>query len=210
MLDNGVDCLTDNGLDELCAVDGSWWYNVRDWDDDWVDPYPAETYCQYTCDQMGLGYPSASPCCAERGSDVNEFYDYGTPDTADADTDVTAAVTSEPTAMPTPEATPEFGDLEVNGDCDGENDEFCALCEGDCDDDIDVSCEEILLLLASAPSYKISFDLISYSCFHLFLSQQCEDGYFCLQRDADEDIPGCNGDAEDGIDYCIPEFYRDN
>lgn len=139
MLDNGVDCLTDNGLDELCAVDGSWWYNVRDWDDDWVDPYPAETYCQYTCDQMGLGYPSASPCCAERGSDVNEFYDYGTPDAADAVTEVPAVETPEPTSMPTPEATPDFGDLEVNGDCDGENDEFCALCEGDCDDDIDVS-----------------------------------------------------------------------
>ena len=131
MLNNGIDCLTDNGLDEACAADGSWWYNNRDWDDDWVDPYPAETYCQYTCDQMGLGYPSASPCCAERGSDVNEFYDYGVP--ADA------VVTPEPTPMPTPEATPEFGDLEVNGDCDGEDDDFCTLCEGDCDEDIDVS-----------------------------------------------------------------------
>lgn len=40
--------------------------------------------------------------------------------------------------------------------------------------------------------------------------QQCEGGYFCFQRDEDEDVPGCNGDAEDGIDYCIPEFYRDN
>ena len=154
MLDNGVDCLTDNGLDELCAVDGSWWYNVRDWDDDWVDPYPAETYCQYTCDQMGLGYPSASPCCDERGSDVNEFYDYGTADTADVADDVPAAVTPEPTPMPTPEVTPEFGDLEVNGDCDGENDEFCALCEGDCDDDIDVSCEKVLCLV-SAPLSNI-------------------------------------------------------
>ena len=80
---------------------------------------------------MGLGYPSASPCCAERGSDINEFYDYGVP--ADA------VVTPEPTPMPTPEATPEFGDLEVNGDCDGEDDDFCTLCEGDCDEDIDVS-----------------------------------------------------------------------
>lgn len=39
---------------------------------------------------------------------------------------------------------------------------------------------------------------------------QCEPGLFCLQRDDDEDIPGCNGDAEDGVDYCIPEFYRDS
>ena len=55
-----------------------------------------------------------------------------------------------------------------------------------------------------------SFDLILTLLTFVFFLQQCEDGYFCLQRDADEDVPGCNGDAEDGIDYCIPEFYRDN
>jgi len=176
MLDNGLDCLTDQGIADLCGQDGSWWYNVRDWDDDWVDQYPAETYCQHSCDAMGLGYPSTSPCCAERGSDVNEFYDYDVPEeVVDDVTEVPATVTQEPTSMPTPEATPEFGDLVVDGDCDGANDEFCALCEGDCDEDVD-----------------------------------CEDGYFCFQRDADEDIPGCKGDAEDGIDYCIPLFYSDN
>jgi len=167
MLDNGSDCLTDDGIVDLCGKDGSWWYNLRDWDDDWVDPYAAETYCQYSCDARGLPYPSASNCCAERGSDVNEFYNYGG-DVADV---AEVVVTPEPT--PTP--IPEFGDLDVDGDCDGEDDDFCGLCQGDCDDDID-----------------------------------CEDGYFCFQRDEDEDVPGCNGDAEDGIDYCIPEFYRGN
>ena len=132
MLDNGLDCLTDTGLDELCAVDGSWWYNWRDWDDDanWVDPYAPESYCQYTCDKMGLGYPSASPCCDKRGSTVNEYYDYGSdgpPSDADTATDETD-VASEP-------AAPEFGDLEDNGDCDD-----CGPCEGDCDEDDDVSC----------------------------------------------------------------------
>jgi hypothetical protein len=38
------------------------------------------------------------------------------------------------------------------------------------------------------------------------------DGLFCFQRDDDEDVPGCNGDfkADPGVDYCVPEFYRDN
>jgi len=131
MLDNGSDCLTDDGIVDLCGKDGSWWYNLRDWDDDWVDPYAAETYCQYSCDARGLPYPSASNCCAERGSDVNEFYNYGG-DVADV---AEVVVTPEPT--PTP--IPEFGDLDVDGDCDGEDDDFCGLCQGDCDDDIDVS-----------------------------------------------------------------------
>lgn len=166
MLDNGVDCITDNGIIDLCGKDGSWWYNARDWDDDWLDPYPAETYCQYSCDARGLPYPSARNCCAERGSDINEFYDYS---------GGAAAVTPEPTPEPTPTPIPDFGDLDVDGDCDGADGDICGLCQGDCDDDID-----------------------------------CEDGHFCFQRDDDEDVPGCNGDAEDGIDYCIPEFYRDN
>mmetsp|Transcript_22820 Transcript_22820/g.50704 ORF Transcript_22820/g.50704 Transcript_22820/m.50704 type:complete len:435 (-) Transcript_22820:290-1594(-) len=65
MTEEGIDCTTFDNLKDRCAVPGSWWYDDRAWDDDWTDPYPAETYCQYSCYMAGIGYPSFSPCCPE-------------------------------------------------------------------------------------------------------------------------------------------------
>ena len=44
------------------------------------------------------------------------------------------------------------------------------------------------------------------------MTDKCEDGLFCFQRDEDEDVPGCQGDMgeDEGVDYCVPEFYRDS
>mmetsp|Transcript_28095 Transcript_28095/g.62539 ORF Transcript_28095/g.62539 Transcript_28095/m.62539 type:complete len:633 (-) Transcript_28095:1481-3379(-) len=38
----------------------------------------------------------------------------------------------------------------------------------------------------------------------------CEDGLFCFQRERDEDVPGCDGRARRGVDYCISDSFRDS
>lgn len=46
------------------------------------------------------------------------------------------APVAAPVALPT---LPAMGNLDVIGDCDGDDGDFCGLCIGDCDDDGDVS-----------------------------------------------------------------------
>jgi len=138
-------------------------------------------------------------------------------------------VTSSPTASPisdttlfiagdngTPSNAFPLGKCE--GDCDGDSDcsgnlkcfersgtEAVPGCEGS-----GVSAKDYCFEVPEGYLWEMGNDGVPETAFPLGLCQgdcdshdECQEGLYCMQRSADEEVPGCTGTAIYGTDYCV-------
>ena len=173
------------------------------------------------------------PGCIGKGQRKSDYcYDDSPPDTPAPTSSPTATpVTSSPTASPvsdntlviagdngSPSAAFPLGKCE--GDCDGDSDcsgnlkcfqrsgtEAVPGCEGS-----GVSGKDYCFEVPVAYLWEMGNDGLPEDAFPLGLCQgdcdsddECQEGLVCMQRSADEVVPGCDGAGETGTDYCIAD-----
>ena len=169
------------------------------------------------------------PGCIGKGQRKSDYcYDDSAPDTpAPTATPVTSPPTESPISNTTlviagDNGTPSnaFPLGKCEGDCDGDSDcsgdlkcfersgtEAVPGCEGS-----GVSAKDYCFEVPEGYLWEMGNNGVPETAFPLGLCQgdcdsddECQEGLVCMQRSADEAVPGCNGAGETGTDYCITD-----